>query len=809
MRVDGKQVAELGALPFVVAMEQLLRAEAARHGLPQPDIHVTTNVSRPDGGIDGRTEVAGASASDRIPCGLGLWQFKTGRVASDHAPAALRAILEARRVAEAMERGGAFRLALAVQIGDKRSAVEQALRAEAGRLGYLPSRVSLCDADDIAAWASEHPAVWGHFGIELGGAVPFQRWGRMLDRQAPLVSDEARDSMRERLREVLRTDGNRPVVCVRGISGVGKTTFVHGALDTPAVRDEVLYASALEDARSVVSEVTRNLRLSTILVVDECDDSDVKWLASRAKACDGRLSVVAIIGPLPSGRAERTVPDGIEELTIEGLPRERMNELLLAVAPGASAEQRGFVVAIADGIPRIAVMFSRALARDPRLNLTAVTREQAFEAWTRRLVDDEQSLDVLRALSVATRVGWEAELEFEGEAWAAAYELGPWRRVRDVADKLKAVQLLRPQGRRHLYVWPHPLAVALAAQAWNAQGPSLLSRVARVPSESFSDRVYERLRDVSDNPHVRGVAERLLATLPVFSSAQSVDQIDNAQALAVLMESNPDAGLAKLEDLLAGQPADVLYAFAHGQREVVDVLARMAWRGQFFSRAERLLRLLAAHDGAHWADPDAQVGAYFVPEASRSGVVMRRRFLSYGVTSTWSRLFAIRRAPTSVDVRTRHAVLEQVLRSSSAQDRRIAVEALSDSLGIAASVGGMEILGSLPPEPRWVPSPAEEHASSLLAWRMLSSAVGDRDPAVRSAASDALMATAMFEAAHGRGDAVAAELERWAPAIGLAVVAQRIEEIVQRIQVLDQKPSTVELADARTRLQKRVAEAID
>jgi hypothetical protein len=92
---------------------------------------------------------------------------------------------------------------------------------------------------------------------------------------------------------------------------------------------------------------------------------------------------------------------------------------------------------------------------------------------------------------------------------------------------------------------------------------------------------------------------------------------------------------------------------------------------------------------------------------------------------------------------------------------------------------------------------------------MLSSVVGDQDPAVRSAASDALMKTAMFEAAHGRGDAVAAELERWAPAIGFALVVRRMEEIVQRIVVLDQKPSTSELVAATTRVQKRMAEATD
>lgn len=775
VRVDGKQVAGLAARPFVVVMEQLLRAEAARRGLPQTGIHVSTNIDRRDHGVDGRVMVDERFASDRLPAGLGIWQFKSGRTAGDVQPATLRRILQKDGVANAMAGGARFTLALAVQIGDDRVKVEEALRSEAASLGYDPAMAFLYDADALAAWATEHPAVWQHFGIGLGGALAFETWrSGSADLRFPFVSDEARDQMRRQLQESLLAPSDVRVFCVRGISGVGKTRFVFDALDIDSIRSRVLFAASRDEARSVVENIVQNTRLATILVVDECDDEHVKWLVTQATICRERLRVVAIQGPLPSDRERLTSPEGIEYLSMQGFSREKMDELLRAVAATATAEQRAFVISIADGIPRIAVFFALALERDPNMRVSEVTLEQTFEAWTRRLVRDELSLDILRALAVATRVGWDAEAEVEGERWAMAYDLGPWRKVRDAADELMAVGLLRPQGRRHRYVWPHPLAVVLAARVWKAQGVRLVKCVETVGSSDFFFRFIERLRDISDSPNVRSVVEDILARSPAFSSLDALDPVDNADAFTLLAESAPEAGLVVLERLLANQPRDSVYRFAHSQRNTIELLARMAWRQRYFARAERLLRTLSVNDGVVSAEAAVPMQMYFAIEPSRDGPNARQRFSSIGVVSRWARLFAIRSASTAVHIRDRQSVLQGLLREGTVEERRIAILALSDSLSPGYTIGGMEILGSFAPEPQSVPTALEVFEASLRAWRMLSDAMDDSAPMVRNAAVEAMLKVSIFEIANGRAESVVSEFERRVSVLGAERVADRI-----------------------------------
>ena len=678
-----------GGVPFTAFMDLLIRVHTRRHGLTDQDVDTTIRTNLADGGVD--TSVRRAVPRDEtgwmgsVPT---AWQYK----GTDFANVKRNELLEGEAVKERIRAGYAFRLALADSPpDDKRRELESYLRAEAEKLNPNVPEPRVVGADDLAAWASRYPALIlsffrGGFGDTI---LHLEAWASNAKQATPEFRDVpewagTRRSLEEHV-DLVR-EATRAVLPLQGEAGVGKSRLAFEvASSIPAARSLVIYCIGEDAARNVATELANGIETIAILIADECGAEARARLETLLTGHRARIRVVAIdnsgeraFGPLP-------------EQLLGKMDPSTLRSILAGNFPNVPESRRHLYASLAEGFPRLAA----DLCMNDALIVPAGTTQPVIATIAeylsgRRLSEDQQ--EALAALSLVTKIGYQAEVRHELDELCSIVELDRRRVERALRDIHDGPGFVARAG-RYYYVTPEIVAQVALEDAWRRWGhdpSSLLDRVPENLIQPFLDRAWR-----SAPMEVRRDCADYFREWASTATPERLRDVETVRRLVALCDTMPEEFLQRVRRLIEAASVALLSEVqGHGlpdgswgpRRSLVWLAERFAAFSEFFDDSERILLRLALAE-------------------SEPGI-------TNNATGIWRQLYRIQLSGTSIPFSERLQRLRRRLHSHDSAEAALAATALEGIFDYRGSrmIGPALVAGRVPPD-EWRPRSRKEEAA--------------------------------------------------------------------------------------------------
>lgn len=699
--ITAEQVTKLGA-KFTPFINHLLDAERAAVGVADPDLRLTYNTNTGDGGVDALFR--NAPDGHWVPAGESAVQFKSGSLSPKECETELSGATDAKKV---LKGGGNYVVLLGGQdlpeqkIEKRRAAIAK----KAVELGLIktddPQRIRVYCAADIARWANIYPALISDGAIQgaATGSVDYGRWRTSHEHQGPYSPDPSRTTHIDELRDSLA--GDHVEVRVQGPSGIGKTRLVMEALDDDRFRPLVAYVADEQSTPPGLIEALAAEGRTAIIVVDECPaDRHVKL---SAKVPTNPTVKVLTIGDVGAAYSRSGI------VNVGPLEDDAMETLIRGDFPTFPNEAIRLITSNAAGNARWAFQIANELHRAGADQIANVVASGDLAAFITKTLPEGAARFGAAVLAMFERVGWDRDLEEQKNLIAKFAGLS----VTDLEDaerQLDARGLVSKQG-RYRAVSPAPFAIFLALEGWQTVGHRVVDDLPSFPEE-MSLALFRRMADLGQLQPAVAVVKALLEG--PFSTLDGIERSGLGSALTQLAIVRPDTVVHHLAGLIDRASLEELAASQNSRRDLVWTLGKLAWHSRTFELAADALLRLALAENETWAN---------------------------NATGTWTSLFGAVLPGTAASSEQRAVYLSRVANDERAEARRLGVDATRSALGNHESimVSG-EVQGGVLVESRGGTRTLGERRDYRLALlRMLDKLLADHDPAVASAAGDALI----------------------------------------------------------------------
>ena len=679
-RVTGKDVEWLTEYSFPDLLRRLLHAEAQAHGLPADRIHVASNSKAPDGGEDGRIEwQEGPERTPWLPSRTTQFQLKSGRVTPKQAAHDVLQHGQVKQmVRSVVEAGGHYRMLCAkshteAAIEDRVANIREAIRSTG--VSIEDSQVTFLDADQIAEWVNEYPAVatWMKEQMPLGAVRPFRSWASWSGDHdgSPWVDDERLPPLKDCLRTAAMT--SRSVLRLVGLAGIGKSRLALKSLGSSEdVSNMVLYADESDDDRHAIVHVARTLADAgsrSVVVVARCTPKTHRDLADIVRRRSSRLALVTLDDEVPSGTLDETT------IKVDEAPSAVVEATIDRMLPNLPYMDRDLLAHFADGFPRIAIDVAQAW--QSARPIAHAEPEDVVDAFVlgRQLLEREHTLKsamLVAAFGVVATEPDGGQLE----------EVASFRHDLTVDDlrigigRLVERGVVRRRGRFRV-LQPRPIAMRLAERQWQQWAESDWDRIlAGDASHQLGTAAARMLARLDATPVAKKVVGHVCRLGGPLDGFEMPANARLAEVLSALAEVAPAVVLEVVKRTLDGAP-DLSTVCGDTRRHVVWALEKIAFHADTFDGAARqLLRLALAENETY----------------------------SNNATGLFTGLFHPRLGATAADGAARLALLDEILDAGDDAEQLIVVEALVAALETMGSrMIGAEAQGSGPALSAWCP----------------------------------------------------------------------------------------------------------
>jgi len=611
--VTGAHIGALSAPHLVILSRRLLVAEAAKNRIPPDAIHVGSNLTAADGGVDASIQWAGVpDRTPYLPSRNCVLQVKAAAItpakaaedilttAGDLEPA-IRAALDV---------GGTYIMLcnhayVGREVAKRAAAIIEAAQAQGVKVNA--AQVAFRDADQIATWVNEHPqvATWVQEQTQPGLATTFKtynHWAGRHEHETPFVDDERLAAVRAAVRPTVEQE--REVVRLVGLSGLGKSRLVLEALadDVDAgyrPADLVLYGIETELGSTTVKGAVQflaDIGKRAIIVIDRCSAETHTDLAAIVRRSNSRLSLITIDheiprGPLPPGThlVERASPAVIETL-------------IKSLQPGLPTEDVRRLVKFANGFPQLAVLSALAWVAD--VPLATVTTDFLIEQVVigNSLLNKDEVLQGAKLLSIFGLLGLRDEAAVELGQAAAIFDVLSAEQLRAIFADLVHRRVAQPRG-RFITIQPRPIAHSLAERQWQEWGPDKWDEILTQAPARLREKAAGQLALLNRSDISFEVTRHVCRRGGPLDGYEAVCDAANASVIDRLSEVDGKATGELLERVFDALPDGALKDFGGDARgEIRWAVQRIAFVPATFELGAMLLFRLALTENESWGN---------------------------------------------------------------------------------------------------------------------------------------------------------------------------------------------------------------
>ena len=697
--VTGPQIVALDERAFPLLLEKLLHAEAQAHDLPRDGIHVSTNITAPDGGEDGRIEWRGGpDRTDFLPSRCCQFQLKAGNVYPAHAGRELMApgggIKDMIRTV--LENDGCYIMLCGQVYANK--AIERRKKEFLKVLGLAgvstaEHQVAFWDAGQIAAWASRHGsvAIWIKNLTQPGTTGPFRPWSHWRETvehgSSPWVEDRRLGEVRTFLDEkILRP---RSAVRVVGLAGIGKSRLTLEALGPADRKGEsvlslehlVLYANESEAGSVAIINVVQSLAdtgARAVVVVDDCASKTHRRLAGMVAARRSHLSLLTIDNV-------ETDPTSIQDAStyhVDRAPAIVTETIIDRRLPGSPSQDRRRLHLFSRGFPAIAVRVAEAWAENRPMPYA--TDDDFVEAFVTGRNDPEPRRAIQTAMLIATfgvvrHTVKDTDVPYL--VWWGRHLTADDMHVE--IDRLIARGVVQRRG-RSVVLQPRPVAMRLTERLWREWTPERRLEFLTGNLDGRLKRTAARqLAWINGTEVARDAAKLYLIPDGPLEGLHRLSRPGNLEMLSCLSAVDAQRAVDCIGRTFDGV-TDLRTLPREVRRSLVYTLEKIAFEPSTFADAARLMLNLAV------AETETE--------------------LSNNATGQFAALFPMIQGATAADGDSRIAFLREAAETSDPRQRSAIVNALlaGAKTALFSRFIGAEVQGSRPALMPWRPATDKE-----------------------------------------------------------------------------------------------------
>jgi hypothetical protein len=631
--VDLSQIEKLDSKQLVELLKKLLHAEAQKFGIGLRGVSVTLQITVPDGGEDGRIEwKEHLEQTDYIPSRFCVFQSKAIKAAkmtkaewkkevwtkASQKKGSIRELNDALK--DAIENNGSYiGFTSGVLIESKKSkdridGIKEGIREARANPDSL--KIDIYDAEKIADWVREHPAVavWlneRQSGLSLRGFQTVERWGKRPDIVSnPQVQDEAKrflignknvspkdnsipfDKAKERIADYLFEP--KKTIRVIGSSGVGKTRFVYEVLrDNTSITKIALATSAIYcDFRDVGSQIFgiiqsfSETRKSALVIVDECSRDAAIRIGEIVATEGSNLRIITIGNDNQSIDQDNCLNISVlpaDDNLIEGIIKQRH--------PKADCVDINFIIKISCGYPLFAV-----LVTDSHLSGTPILK--AVEGAVERMligcgINRVEQVRAIECLALFKKLG--ADEDFSSEIDFVAKNL-----ARQTGDEMyehlahAAKQGIVAYQYNYFTIQFPPVAAFFGARRLDLLRVNTILNFIENSSPELRRSFLSQWDNFTSSKTASIVAQRLLSGGGWCGSLDGLNTEVGSQCLKAIVHIDPDHVTNVIESIYGRRSLDDLKTVVTRRQDLLEVLEKLVSRKESFQVAAMLLMRLAA-----------------------------------------------------------------------------------------------------------------------------------------------------------------------------------------------------------------------
>ena len=699
---SGEDVMRLREWQAPEFLRSLLHAEAEANGLPVDDIHVAERFSVPDGGEDAHIRWQdGRPRTPHLPARYIQFQIKTGAITP--AKAAKEVLANdgglKEMVRTALEAGSHYVLLCTTSLtAKKKDAITRRVADKIREVGFrvASERIHVWDADQVAAWTNRYPPLVAHLKerSQSQSTGPFRSWGQWAGQSEHVLSPLVEDTRLATLRTRAVTEVGEPGSFLRvvGASGIGKSRLVLESLDATAhagfrMRDFVLYADQSEVEETAIFATVRTLAehgARAIVVVDDCSQRTHERLVSMVTGPGSRLSLITI------DNNDAYSPSAGEGSTarVDLAPRTVAEGIIDRLLPGLASEDRRRLVLFSEGFPTIAVRVAHSwTARTPVAHSTDKDFVRAFVCGRNEPAPET----VMRTAMLIAAFGTARHTADQSETT----DLAKWGHRLTPADMHMSIERLLDRGvvqRRGglLVLQPRPVAMWLTERQWREWTSDQWSELLAGDMDlRLKANAARQLEWINDTDIAMQVAKFLLQPNGALEH-HGLRRSDNSSVLYRLAAIDAQGTVNCLRRCLDAM-SDLRTVEHKPRRDLVEAIARIAFREDTFDEAARLMLRLAVAE-------------------TEDG-------FSNNATGQFAGLFPLVGGATEADGSQRLAILREAASSSGSEQRAVVAKALLAGASTTGSwrMVGAETHGSRPALEPWRPPTSGDAAEYVTA----------------------------------------------------------------------------------------------
>ncbi|MBQ5610989.1 MAG: hypothetical protein IIU83_05285 [Fibrobacteraceae bacterium] len=467
--------------------------------------------------------------------------------------------------------------------------------------------------------------------------------------------------------QILKNDG---VVCVLGLSGMGKTRLIMECFRDNEMNDHYLYCDCNTCTHYQLYEKIKYLfkeYKESILVLDNCD-GDVYYEIKRIRSGFNASNKIIIINNDLNNRSsfnscniiemEKESEDVVDKIL------ERFSELL-----GSKIET---IKRFACGNPLMAELLKERFKEDASLE------NLCDDALVSKLLGVDKEIPeriVAQSLSLFDFLGYKEERRGELETVALSKEItcydGKISNDVSIFDKQIAKYLekgiLEEKG-RSVGMRPIPLAIYLIEEWLLYRTPEKLKEfievIQKAPQRNILTNSFcRRFELMGYNYKARDMVNQLLGDNSPFADAEVIDSELGSRLFCSFVNVNPVAVSRLYTKVFGNMSKEDLLKIETGRRNIVWTLEKLCFAEETFESGASLMLQFANAENETWSN---------------------------NATGEFTRLFTIYLHATSVNLERRSLFLKDKIRNM--QNKHIVLKALSSALTTSHFVyyGGAE-----------------------------------------------------------------------------------------------------------------------